>query len=222
MLAKLRRLSKLNAPDENSADSGILAVRRGRAFEVAKGKLEPPIFRMVVVSDGEGDVDRIAGKKLGSLEPFRHVPAEAVERHIPAPSGVFLCRSPVLSYRAPVAPTDFAGVGMTKGSSQNCDCAEWLALLLHVRSERGGQLQLDVLVLEDLRRGHQAHGPRAEDRFRIALPEGFEAFQRLKQFRGYLLKIQFGIQIKDRFEIGGGEPQAGIFVEMGAQFGNAR
>jgi len=82
----------------NSADSGILAVRRGRAFEVAKGKLEAPIFRMVVVSDGEGDVDRIAGKKLGSLEPFRHVPAEGVERHIPAPSGVFLCRSPVLSY----------------------------------------------------------------------------------------------------------------------------
>jgi len=66
MLAKLRRLSKLNAPDGNSADSGILAVRRGRAFEVAKGKLEAPIFRMVVVSDGEGDVDRIAGKKLGS------------------------------------------------------------------------------------------------------------------------------------------------------------
>lgn len=50
-----------------------------RSFEVAQGKLQAAIFRVIVVANGEGDVDGIARQKLMLQHSFRHVPAEGIE-----------------------------------------------------------------------------------------------------------------------------------------------
>ena len=50
-----------------------------RSFEVAQGKLQAAIFRVIVVANGEGDVDGIARQQLMLQHSFRHVPAEGIE-----------------------------------------------------------------------------------------------------------------------------------------------
>jgi hypothetical protein len=56
-----------------------LGASRSADLEVAERKLEAAVFRMVVVSDGKGDIDGIACQERGLLEALGHVPAEGVE-----------------------------------------------------------------------------------------------------------------------------------------------
>jgi hypothetical protein len=50
-----------------------------RSFEVAQGKLEAAVFGVIIVADGESDVDAIPCQKLILLRSFRHVPAQRIE-----------------------------------------------------------------------------------------------------------------------------------------------
>ena len=50
-----------------------------RQPEVAQRQLQAAEVRMVVVADGEGDVERVARQKRRLLQAFGHVPAKGVE-----------------------------------------------------------------------------------------------------------------------------------------------
>ena len=50
-----------------------------QSLEVAQRKLEASVFWVIIVADGESDVDGITCKKLMLLHSFRHVPAEGIE-----------------------------------------------------------------------------------------------------------------------------------------------
>ncbi len=54
--------------------------------EVAQRKLQASILWMVVMSDAEGDVERISGEKFRSLQALCHVPAESVKGNVAAPT----------------------------------------------------------------------------------------------------------------------------------------
>jgi len=50
-----------------------------RDSEIPQGEFQAAVFGVVVVSDGEGDVDRIARQHRRLLEALGHVPAQGVE-----------------------------------------------------------------------------------------------------------------------------------------------
>ena len=50
-----------------------------RSFEVSQGEFEAAVFGVIIVADGERDVDRIACQKLTLLHSFRHVPAQRIK-----------------------------------------------------------------------------------------------------------------------------------------------
>lgn len=50
--------------------------------EIAQRELQAAKLRMIVCSDGEGNVDRVSGEKRGLGEAFGHVPAQGVESHV--------------------------------------------------------------------------------------------------------------------------------------------
>src|SRR4029077_20223426 len=54
-------------------------------LEVAEGEFEATVFGVVVVADGEGDVEGIAGEEFGVLQALGHVPAEGVEGDVALP-----------------------------------------------------------------------------------------------------------------------------------------
>lgn len=70
-----------HSPAERTPLFAVLAVN----LEVAQGEFESAVFGVVVVADGEGDVEIIAGEEVGGLEAFGHVPAEGVEGDVLSP-----------------------------------------------------------------------------------------------------------------------------------------
>src|SRR5258708_3590255 len=50
--------------------------------KVAQRKFQATVFGVIVVSDGESDIDRIAGQERRLLHTLGHVPAEGVERDL--------------------------------------------------------------------------------------------------------------------------------------------
>jgi len=63
-------------------------------LEVPQPQFQPTEIRMVVVSDGEGDIDGVAGQEWGLLQAFNHMPAESAKY-----SSQFLCLSSRLAAR---------------------------------------------------------------------------------------------------------------------------
>ena len=60
--------------------SGMAIITFGRrSFEVAQGQLQASVLRVIIVADGESDIDGIACQKLLLLHSFRHIPAEDIE-----------------------------------------------------------------------------------------------------------------------------------------------
>ena len=49
------------------------------SLQVAQGKFQSAIFRVVILSYAEDNIDEIAGQKRRLLQPFGHVPAESIE-----------------------------------------------------------------------------------------------------------------------------------------------
>ena len=58
-------------------------------FEIAQRQFQPTEVGMVVLADGKGDVDGIAGEQRRLLQAFGHVPAEGIEdrSHVRLPLG---------------------------------------------------------------------------------------------------------------------------------------
>src|SRR4029077_11745507 len=83
-------------------------------LEVAEGEFEATVFGVVVVADGEGDVEGIAGEEFGVLQALGHVPAEGVEGDVALPVS---SRLSVGGGGPEVAPTDLGGVGVAAGGS---------------------------------------------------------------------------------------------------------
>src|SRR5271166_1746841 len=59
----------------SSAGSDGLA----RDFQIPQRQFQPAVLGMVVVTDGEGDIDGVSGQERRLLQAFGHVPAEGVE-----------------------------------------------------------------------------------------------------------------------------------------------
>ena len=66
-------------------------------LEVAEREFEAAILGVIVVANGESDVERISRQEIGSLKAFGHVPAEGVKSNPAAP--VLSPRLAVLSKR---------------------------------------------------------------------------------------------------------------------------
>lgn len=47
--------------------------------QILQRELQSPVLGMVVVSDAEGDVDRVARQEWRLLKTLRHVPAQGVK-----------------------------------------------------------------------------------------------------------------------------------------------
>ena len=56
---------------------------------------------MIVIVDGEGDVESVAGEQTGLLTAFRHVPSQGIEGDGAAPPGI--CRLTIFSGLAHIA-----------------------------------------------------------------------------------------------------------------------
>src|ERR1700722_9025656 len=144
----------------NILESMVPALLARRYFEIPQRQFQAAVFGMIVVADGECDVDRIACQKRCLMHSFRHVPAQGVE-------GNFSSQFSVVSSQlngARVAFVDRCGsfpapddgtVGMAACSRQNCGCGEFLDFTrCRIVSDCARpELQLDVLVFQNSRRG---------------------------------------------------------------------
>src|SRR4030088_704118 len=139
---------------------------------------------MIVVADGERDVDGVTGEKWGLLQAFRHVPSQCVEHDgvSPGASSRFgVLNSQLFGGRYLFATANGGAVGMAVRRHQDCDCGEFLIgrlfiilcdgernLVHRVRWISPSQLQLYMFALEDARRRGQLHTARGEYRFGIS------------------------------------------------------
>src|SRR5580700_9614176 len=80
-----------HSPAEGTALLAVLALN----LVVAKGEFEAAVLGVVVVANGEGDVEGIPGEKIGGLEAFGHMPAEGVEGDVTTP--VLSCQLSIFS-----------------------------------------------------------------------------------------------------------------------------
>ncbi len=72
-----------------------------RSLKVSQREFEAAVLGVIVILDGEGDVEIVAGEQAGLLTAFRHAPAQGIEGNGTAPFGV--CRLTVVGGLAHVA-----------------------------------------------------------------------------------------------------------------------
>ena len=56
----------------------------GGYLKIAQGQLQAAVFGMIVVADGKGDIDGVAGQERGLLHTLGHMPAQGVEGDLTA------------------------------------------------------------------------------------------------------------------------------------------
>src|SRR5258708_3102552 len=129
---------------------------------------------MIVVANSEGDVDDVAGEQWRLLQSFGHVPAEGVENRVQ-----FLgsCQFSVLSSKLETLSFGFfssaygCAVGMAAQRGENGNYREFFLSRIGFGSGRfrrelvsslvsSFQVQLDVFVFQNLRRGDKANASR--------------------------------------------------------------
>ena len=57
-------------------------------LEVAERKFQSAEVWVVVVIEGEGDIESVAGKQLGLLDALGHAPAEGIVGHRLSPAAI--------------------------------------------------------------------------------------------------------------------------------------
>ena len=98
-----------------------------RYLEIAQGEFQAAVFGMIVVSDGEGDIERIARQQRRLLQALGHVPAQGVEGDLARKSSSqFSVLSSQLTARVafgdgrgPFLAPDCGAVGMAARSRQD-------------------------------------------------------------------------------------------------------
>src|SRR5713226_4020374 len=115
-----------------------------------------------------------------------------------------------------------SSVGMTTGRGQDGGIAQFAFRVFRRSLGRRSQLQLDMLLFHHAGRRDQAHVFSDENRLGIPHAEGFDAPQNLKQLGRYLIEREFGIVLKDRFEVGQSQTRPRILVQMRTQLRQAR
>src|SRR5450631_1444524 len=138
---------------------------------------------MIVVSDGESDIERVAREERVFLHAFGHVPAQGVESDfISKISSQFS----VLSSQCAAAcigfgyryglflTTDRGAVGIAAWGREDGGCGEFS------RFSTRPDFQLDVFVLQNARRCGQLYTACRKDGLGISHAVGFQQLQRLK------------------------------------------
>ena len=87
--------------------------------KIAQGKLQAAVVGMVVVADGEGDVDGVSNEERGLLQALGHVPGQSVEDDGASPSGAGILPLrigiTVVLRRSQIAFWDRGAIGMAAG-----------------------------------------------------------------------------------------------------------
>ena len=139
-------------------------------LKIPQGKLQSAVFGMIVVPDGEGDIDAVAGEKRGLLQALGHVPTQGIKddfgSQFSALSSRLIAARVAFGYGCNLFnPTDGGTVGMAARSYQNGKGGEFLRFNPGRRGEQrffGGnlfvsnrgrpELQLDVFIFQNPRR----------------------------------------------------------------------
>ena len=178
---------------------------------------------MIVVSYGEGDIDRIAGEERSLLHAFGHVPAEGVEGDFVSKVGSQVsilsaqCAADCIAFCHGCSlffATDGGAVGMAAWGGEDGGCGKF------PRFCSCPDFQLDVLVFQNARRCGELHTARCKYRLGISHAVGFEQFESMEKFGRDLGQIKFGIQIESRIEICERETSAGEGVQLHSQIFN--
>src|SRR5450631_1317291 len=134
---------------------------------------------MIVVSDGEGDIERVAREERGFLQAFGHVPAQGVESNFISKISSQLsvlssqCAAACIGYGLSLA-TDRGAVGIAAWGREDGGCGEFS------RFSTRPDFQLDVFVLQNPRRCGQLYTACRKDGLGISHAVGFQQLQRLK------------------------------------------
>ncbi|SRR5216684_7204848 len=122
--------------------SFVAGLRTGgsHSLKIADGQLQTTEFRMVILTDGESNIKRIARQQLFLLEALSHPPSERVESNRAPPIAILSPQFLAPSSRSYIAAAKNSRVGMATWRSENCDCPWTLGLAECVRLNRGSQL----------------------------------------------------------------------------------
>src|ERR1022692_4964324 len=163
---------------------------------------------MVIVADGEGDVDGVARQKRRLLQAFGHVPSEGVKdsSQFPVPSSQFYAAGLGL-----LAATDPGAIRMAARSGEDRYCREFFFAGIFSGERLGRelmaivfsrfQLELDVFIFQNLGWDDQTHAAGRERGLVISRSVRFEQLQHLIKPWADLIQIQFCLQIEHWIEI---------------------
>src|SRR5258707_1949214 len=102
----------------------LSSLARGAHSEVAQGEFQAAVLGMIVVSDGERDVNGVAGEKRRLLQALGHVQAQGVKHDGVSPrasSQVSVLSFQFFGGRHLFAAPDRGSIGMAVRSDQGCD-----------------------------------------------------------------------------------------------------